>query len=83
MIAGLKDRLPAKEPDENMTIQDHTTPVCPLPGLGHCVRERCNFWDEAKEECTADCYETCDPAGAGPLRDPDGPCLISFYEDYD
>ena len=71
------------EPDEIMTIRDHTSPICPLPGLGHCVRDRCNFWDEAKEECTADCYETCDPGGAGPGRDPGGPCLISFYEDHD
>jgi hypothetical protein len=56
---------------------DHTTPICPLPGLGHCVRERCNFWDEEKEECTADCGD------GGSTPDPDGPCLISFYEDYD
>jgi hypothetical protein len=56
---------------------DHTTPICPLPGLGQCVRERCNFWDEEKEECTADCGD-----GAS-APDPDGPCLITFYEDYD
>jgi hypothetical protein len=62
---------------------DHTTPICPLPGLGHCVRERCNFWDEDKEECTADCFETCDSAEAGSPRDPNGACVISFYEDYD
>jgi hypothetical protein len=57
--------------------RDHTTPICPLPGLGHCVRERCNFWDEDKEECTADCFDD------GSIPDPDGPCLITFYEDYD
>jgi len=59
-------------------IRDHTTPICPIPGLGYCVRERCNFWDEDREECTADCFETGDPT-----RDPDGSCLITFYEDYD
>jgi hypothetical protein len=64
-------------------LRDHTIPICPLPGLGHCVRERCNFWDEAKEECTADCFETGDPMEAGSTRDPDGPCVITFYEDYD
>jgi len=21
------------------------TPICPLPNIGHCVGERCNFWD--------------------------------------
>lgn len=21
------------------------SPACPIPGLGHCVGERCNFWD--------------------------------------
>ncbi len=66
-----------------MTTRDHTISICPLPGMGHCVRERCNFWDEAKEECTADDYEACDPAGSGPNWDLEGRCLITFYEDYD
>lgn len=60
-------------------MRDHTTPICPLPGLGYCVRERCNFWDEDRQECTADCFE----ADAGSTPDPDAPCLISFYEDFD
>lgn len=55
--------------------------ICPIPGLGDCVRERCNFWDEGNEECACDCFNTGDPAGSP--RDPDGPCVISFYEDYD
>ena len=42
-------------------LRDHTTIICPLPGLGHCVRERCNFWDEDHEECTCDCFDTGDP----------------------
>ena len=58
-------------------LRDHTIPICPLPGLGHCVRERCNFWDEDNEECTSDCLDTCDPVEADWL------CVISFYEDYD
>jgi hypothetical protein len=64
-------------------LRDHTIPICPLPGLGHCVRERCNFWDEDKEECTADCFDTGDPVDAGAEPDPNAPCVISFYEDYD
>jgi hypothetical protein len=62
---------------------DHTTPICPIPGLGHCVRERCNFWDEAKEECTADCFQADGPLDATEAPALDTPCLISFYEDYD
>jgi len=27
------------------------TPHCPLPGIGPCVGERCNFWDP-EEGCT-------------------------------
>jgi hypothetical protein len=64
-------------------MEDYTILICPQPGLGHCVRERCNFWDEAKEECTADGFETGDPAASGSTRDPNGPCVITFYEDYD
>jgi hypothetical protein len=63
-------------------MQDHTTPICPLPGLGHCVRERCNFWDEDQEECTADCFDSMEPE-AGSAFNPDGGCIISFYEDFD
>ena len=62
---------------------DHTTLICPLPGMGFCVRERCNFWDEDQDECTCDCFDTGDPVEAGASGNPDWPCVISFYEDYD
>jgi hypothetical protein len=64
-------------------MRDHTAPICPLPGLGYCVRERCNFWDEEQEACAADCHETCDPIDATSKPDLETPCVISFYEDYD
>jgi hypothetical protein len=64
-------------------IRDHTLPLCPIPGQGHCVRERCNFWDEDREECTGACFDTSDPGEAASQSDPDAPCVISFYEDYD
>jgi hypothetical protein len=63
-------------------MRDYTTPICPIPGLGHCVRERCNFWDEDKEECTADCFASTDPE-AGAAANPGGGCIIGFYEDFD
>ncbi|MEW6658180.1 MAG: hypothetical protein AB1424_05945 [Thermodesulfobacteriota bacterium] len=28
-------------------------PHCPLPNIGPCVGERCNFWDP-KESCTGE-----------------------------
>jgi len=62
---------------------DHTTPLCPIPGLGHCIRERCNFWDEVKEECTADCFASPGPLDATDPPELDPACVISFYEDYD
>jgi hypothetical protein len=64
-------------------LRDHTTPICPLPGLGQCVRERCNFWDEELKECVADCYQTCEPIDATSKGDLDSPCVIAFEEDYD
>jgi hypothetical protein len=57
-------------------------PICPLPGLGYCVRERCNYWDEAQEECTAACYDSGDQE-TGATGNPDGGCLITFCEDFD
>jgi len=59
-------------------MSDDTSPICPLPGLGYCVRERCNFWDDDHEECTAACFDDADSR-----PDPDAPCVMSFYEDYD
>jgi hypothetical protein len=64
-------------------LQDHTTIICPLPGLGRCVRERCNFWDEDRDACTCDCFDTDGQVEAGSNRNPDESCVISFYEDYD
>ena len=61
-------------------MRDHTTPICPLPGLGHCVRERCNFWDEDNEECTSDCFDTCDPVDAGSTGTPTGPASFLFMK---
>jgi hypothetical protein len=26
-------------------LRDYTSPICPLPNIGPCVGERCNFWD--------------------------------------
>jgi len=58
-------------------------PICPIPGLGHCVRERCNFWDEDQEECTAACFGACDHMDASSKPNLDSPCVITFYEDND
>ena len=63
-------------------MRDHNIPICPIPGLGHCVRERCNFWNEQTQECTSDCGAPSDPIDATAEPDPEM-CVISFYEDYD
>ena len=77
-LDNLTDRVLAGEPDEEKSMNDDPFPICPLPALGYCVRERCNFWDDDHEECTAACFD--DP---GSRPDPDAPCLIMFCEDYD
>jgi len=43
-------------------LNDITTPHCPLPNIGPCVGERCNFWDP-EEGCvgTGICFES-DPS---------------------
>jgi hypothetical protein len=64
-------------------VRDPTTPICPLPGLGQCVRERCNFWDEEREACAAEDYETGEPMDATAKPDLETPCVIAFYEDDD
>ncbi len=58
-------------------------PICPIPHLGHCVRERCNFWDEAQEQCTADCFDQFQPQAGGAAEDPEQACIICWTEDCD
>jgi len=60
-----------------------TTPICAIPRMRYCVWERCNFWDDDKEEGTAACFDTWNMVDAQLLGNPDWPCVISFYEDYD
>jgi hypothetical protein len=57
--------------------------VCPLPGMGDCIRERCVFWEEAGQECGCDCLETGGPAESGSGFDPEFPCQVAYSEDYD
>ena len=63
--------------------RDYTTPICPLPGPGHCVLERCSCRDEEKAEGAAECYETGEPIDATAEPDLETPCVIAFYEDDD
>jgi hypothetical protein len=62
---------------------DDDSPFCPIPHVGYCVRERCNFWDEDQEECTAACFNAQDQAQSDYSSHPGAPCLINFEEDYD
>ena len=32
-------------------MSDYHITVCPIPQVGYCIAERCNFWDEDQEEC--------------------------------
>ena len=68
---------------ENWKMINDTIPICPLPGIGPCVRERCNFWDEDHQECTSDCFATYDPIDVTSKPELDAPCVISFCEDDD
>jgi hypothetical protein len=46
-------------------MPDHHTPFCPLPGIGPCVGERCNFWDEK-----SGCQGTGVAFGTDPTSEP-------------
>ncbi len=60
------------------------TTICPIPGLGYCLYERCQYWDAARQQCDADCLW---PSEGSPETDDteltDGPCTIHWTEDYD
>jgi len=64
-------------------MNETDSPFCPIPDLGYCIRERCTFWDEERQECTGTCFDASDTAASGSPDHPDGPCIINFYEDPD
>jgi len=44
-----------------VTEDSYTITVCPIPHLGYCIYERCNFWDEDRQECSGLCFGDYDP----------------------
>ena len=57
--------------------------VCPIPHLGTCIGERCNFWDEDRQECSGLCIGKYDPLEEITSPDLDSPCTIHWTEDFD
>jgi hypothetical protein len=57
--------------------------ICPIPHLGYCSSERCNFWDEERKDCSGLGF-----GDEGALEEtnsphPDSPCTIHWTEDFD
>jgi hypothetical protein len=65
-------------------MTDELITLCPIPGLGHCVGERCNFWDP-DQGCLG--VGLCFDAPPSPeYADPENfgaNVLLSAYEDPD
>lgn len=57
--------------------------VCPIPHLGYCIYERCNFWDEEKGECSGLCFAESPTTDGRDLLPMDQPCIIYWTEDTD
>jgi hypothetical protein len=62
--------------------EDYRT-VCPIPHLGYCVRECCNFWDEVRQECSELCCDAYAPLEDHGLSAGYGLCIIYWTEDAD
>jgi len=54
--------------------------LCPMPGQGYCIYDRCPYWDAARQECDAACLQSQESGGPGPSA---GPCTIHWTEDFD
>ena len=57
--------------------------VCPIPLVGYCIQERCNFWDETVRQCTGDCLGDYEPLEDVRQGSADTPCTIYWTEDTD
>jgi hypothetical protein len=67
---------------ENTMTEDHR-PFCPIPHLGCCIYDRCNFWDEEKQECSGEGIDEYTPLDDTAPVSLDSPCTIQWTEDYD
>ena len=54
--------------------------LCPIPGMGYCLYDRCPYWDASRQECDASCLDSQD---SGEPAASDGPCTIPWTEDSD
>jgi len=54
--------------------------LCPMPDIGHCIYDRCPYWDAARQECDADCLRSQESRDPGIIE---GPCNIMWTEDFD
>ena len=61
-----------------MNPEDQT--LCPMPGMGYCIYDRCPYWDAAGQVCDADCLQSQELDCPGPSE---GPCTIHWTEDFD
>ena len=62
---------------------DETRPLCPLPCVGHCIMERCNFWDEERQECSGLCFGEYDALEETTAPPTGSPCIVYWTEDFD
>jgi len=66
-------------------MEEYSTPICPIPGIGLCVGERCNYWDPERGCIGAGiCFDSEPPREYSPddLFDQQI-VLLSCYEDPD
>lgn len=64
-------------------MMDYTRPVCPIPYLGRCLYERCNFGDEERRECSGLCLGDYDTLEETASPQEGWPCTILWTEDSD
>lgn len=60
------------------------TPICPIPGLGHCVGDRCNFWDPQRGCIGVGlCFDTEASQAAEAQEMAVDQIILTAYEDFD
>ena len=54
--------------------------LCPIPDMGHCIYDRCPYWDVTRLECDAACLQSQESTDPAPSE---GSCIIHWTEDFD
>ncbi len=64
-------------------MSDDRRAICPIPHVGYCIYQRCNFWDDEHQDCSGLCWGDYTSLEAVDISYLHSSCIIYWTEDFD